>query len=75
MTLLIPFTALEELAVVKNGSELIVQVGHHRRNILLPRSVAALEVKEAKKEGETLRLVFHDPGAVPQAAGVKGGKP
>ena len=74
LTLAIPFTGVEELAVIKNGNEMVVQVGHYRRNIMLPASVAGLEVKEAKKQGELLNIIFHDPDRRPRVRRVKGGE-
>ena len=60
MMIPVPFTALEDISIIRNGEELVLQVGHHRRNVLLPRSTAGLEVTEAKKEGEGLKLTFRD---------------
>ena len=74
LKLAVPFADLKDLAVMKNGGELVVQVGHHRRNILLPRSLAGLEVKEAKKDGDMLKLVFHDPNAKLRSKRGKGGR-
>jgi len=58
LTLSLPFVAKEDLSLTRNGDELIVQVGSYRRNILLPRTLAGLEVGEAKFEQEKLRIRF-----------------
>ena len=74
MKIPIPFTALEDISIIRNGAELVVQVGHHRRNIMLPNSLAGLPVTEAKKEREILNLSFHDPDYKPPRKKRKGGK-
>lgn len=74
MRIPIPFTSLEDVSVIRNGADLVVQVGHHRRNIVLPRALAGLPVTEARKEGETLKLIFHDPERKAQRRGAKGGR-
>ncbi len=74
MRIPIPFTVLEDVSVIRNGADLVVQVGHHRRNIVLPRALASLPVIEASKEDETLRLKFHDPERTAQRKKTKGGR-
>ncbi|MBI4201317.1 MAG: ArsA family ATPase [Chloroflexi bacterium] len=74
MKIPIPFTALEDISIVRNGADLVVQVGHHRRNIILPHTLAALPVTDAKKEGENLKLAFHDPSYESRGKRGKGGK-
>ena len=74
MRIPVPFTALEDVSIIRNGAELVLQVGHHRRNIILPHSLAGLPVTEAKKEEETLRLSFHDPDHTTRGKRAKGGK-
>lgn len=71
----IPFTALEEITINRNGAELVVQVGHHRRNIYLPHSLANLPVVEAKKEGAMLKLIFQGPERKPRSRRARGGNP
>lgn len=74
MTFPIPFTALGDISINRNGAELVVQVGHHRRNILLPTALAALPVAEATKEGATLKVTFHDPDQKSRRRRARGGR-
>jgi len=74
MKIPIPFMALEDISVIRNGVDLVVQAGHHRRNIVLPRALAGLPVTEASKEGETLKLKFHDHHYETRGKRAKGGK-
>lgn len=56
----LPFARLEDISVVEDSGELVVQAGRYRRNILLPRALADLHVREATKEGDVLKVVFDD---------------
>jgi arsenite-transporting ATPase len=58
LTLSLPFVTKSDLSLMRNGDELTVQVGNYRRNIILPRILAGLSVKEARFEGEKLRIRF-----------------
>ena len=58
LTVKLPFTSKDQLSVMESRDELVVQVGHYRRNIVLPRAMARLGVKEAKMEGKTLKIIF-----------------
>ena len=40
LALKLPFTTVEDVSVIESRDELIVQVGHYRRNIILPRALA-----------------------------------
>jgi arsenite-transporting ATPase len=53
-----PYTSKEEISLIKNNDELIVQVGAFRRNINLPKAIAALSVKGAKMENGKLIIKF-----------------
>ncbi len=58
LTLSLPFVTKSDVSLMRNGDELTVQVGSYRRNIILPRTLAGLPVKEAKFEDERLRIRF-----------------
>ena len=60
LTLKLPFTSKESLSVMENRDEMVVQVGHYRRNIILPRALSGLGVDEATLDGDTLRIIFRD---------------
>jgi len=58
LLLQLPFTEKSDISVTQSGDELAVQVGNQRRNIILPHTLAAMEVKEAKFEGDRLLIRF-----------------
>jgi len=58
LTLSLPFVTKSDVSLVRNGDELLVQVGSYRRNIILPRTLVGLPVKEARFEDEGLRIRF-----------------
>jgi arsenite/tail-anchored protein-transporting ATPase len=53
-----PYTRKEEISILKNGDEMIIQVGRYRRNIVLPRTLVNLPVKSAKLEDKKLVIRF-----------------
>ena len=46
----LPFTGKGEVDLTKVGDELLVQVGQHRRNLILPRILAGLNTAGARFE-------------------------
>lgn len=54
----LPFAAAEDFDVVRVEETLVVQVGSHRRHILLPRTVPAEGELEARRVGEYLEVHF-----------------
>ncbi len=54
----LPFTQKEEIDITRNGSELVVKAGRHKRNLFLPRTLATQPVVEAKFVGDKLRVKF-----------------
>lgn len=58
LTLPLPLAAKGDLEMMRHGEELVLRVGFHRRNILLPRAVAGLETRGAKFEDGELRITF-----------------
>jgi arsenite/tail-anchored protein-transporting ATPase len=54
----LPFTAKSDVNLVKLGDELVVQVGQHKRNLILPRILVGLETAGAKFEGDELQIAF-----------------
>lgn len=57
-----PYTRKEDISILRNNDELIVQVGAYRRNIVLPRAIVNLPVKEAKLEDKKLVIRFESDG-------------
>ncbi|MDO8750902.1 MAG: ArsA family ATPase [Dehalococcoidia bacterium] len=65
LTLRLPLVSKADIAVLRSGEELIVQVGNQRRNILLPHALGGREPKGAKLEGGELRIRFSAPDSAP----------
>ena len=61
LTLDLPFTSKEQVKLLRNGDELVLQVGSWRRNLVLPRALVGAAAKGAKFEGNTLRVDFAAP--------------
>jgi len=54
----LPLAMKPEIEMLRAGDELIVRIGTQRRNIVLPRTLVALETREAKFEDGVLRVRF-----------------
>jgi arsenite-transporting ATPase len=54
----LPFTEKRDVKLVKLGDELIVQVGQHKRNLILPRVLVGMQTAGAKLEGDELQVSF-----------------
>ncbi len=61
LTLRLPFISKDDVSVIENRDELTVQVGHYRRNIILPQALAGLEIEDARIDGDALQVVFRHP--------------
>lgn len=58
ISIYLPFTEKRDLDLWVHGGELIIKLGNFRRNIILPRSIAAEELREARFEGQRLKIEF-----------------
>jgi arsenite-transporting ATPase len=58
LRLKIPFVEKAEIKLKKVGLELIVRVGSHKRNIMLPTALASYRPREARFEGGALVVRF-----------------
>ena len=56
----LPLASKDQVDLMQTGDELIVQVGDYRRNIILPRALAVLQVAGAKLDNGELRISFVD---------------
>jgi arsenite-transporting ATPase len=56
--LLLPFSSREEISMIRSGDEQTVQVGNWRRNLVLPRALHNLKIKQARFSGQTLNILF-----------------
>ncbi len=63
----LPFISKEDVHVARNGDELAISIGNFRRNIILPRVLASLEVKKANLDAAQLVITFGANGAKPTA--------
>jgi arsenite-transporting ATPase len=54
----LPFIGKEDVRLARSGDELAISIGNFRRNVILPRALALLEVKQAKFEVDALVLSF-----------------
>ncbi len=48
----------------KSGDELNIRIGNHRRNLVLPQALAALQPAGAKMEDDFLKIRFREPAQV-----------
>jgi arsenite-transporting ATPase len=54
----LPFVEKGDIDLTRSGDELIVHIGNHKRNIILPRALTSLDVLGAKYEEDTLVVSF-----------------
>jgi arsenite-transporting ATPase len=57
----LPFTSREEIALSRSGDELLLQVGSWRRNLVLPRLLLDAQTQGAKMEERVLKIRFAEP--------------
>ncbi|HEY9851447.1 MAG TPA: TRC40/GET3/ArsA family transport-energizing ATPase [Leptolyngbyaceae cyanobacterium] len=58
LELYLPGIAKNQIQLSKTGDELNVRIGNHRRNLVLPQALAALQPSGAKMEDDYLRIRF-----------------
>lgn len=58
LLLSLPFVSKEDIHLNRTGDELVISIGNFRRNLVLPRALAGLDVMRAKFEGDTLAVTF-----------------
>ena len=58
LRLRVPFVEKAEIELKKIGLELVVRVGTHKRNIILPAAMAPYRPREAKFSDEALTIGF-----------------
>jgi arsenite-transporting ATPase len=61
LSLELPFTSRDEIALSRSGDELVLQVGAWRRNIVLPRLLLDAPTLGAKMEDRVLKVRFAEP--------------
>ena len=58
LELYLPGIPKEQIQLTKTGDELNVRIGNHRRNLVLPQALAALQPSGAKMEDDYLKIGF-----------------
>ncbi len=61
LDLYLPGIPKSEVQLTKTGDELNIRIGNHRRNLVLPQSLAALQPSGAKMENDYLQIRFSTP--------------
>ena len=64
----LPNLPKEQIQLHKTGDELNIRIGNHRRNLVLPQALAALQPAGAKLNGDYLRIQFAANTAMLSAA-------
>jgi len=54
----LPFTSKEAVQITRAADELVIHIGNRKRNLILPRTLAALEVRKARLENDVLIMTF-----------------
>lgn len=65
LSLKLPFTSQEDIKLMQTGDDLIIEVGWHRRNIVLPTSLARYNAVDAVFVGDALEVTFTPPIITP----------
>ena len=60
LELYLPGIPKEQIQLNKTGDELNIRIGNHRRNLVLPQALAALQPAGAKMEEDHLKIRFAD---------------
>lgn len=60
LELYLPGIAKSQIELSKTGDELNIRIGNHRRNLVLPQALAALQPAGARMEDDYLKIRFAD---------------
>ncbi len=58
LDLYLPGVPKDQVQLTKTGDELNIRIGNHRRNLVLPQTLAALQPAKAKMEDDHLKIDF-----------------
>lgn len=61
LELYLPGIPKSQVELSKSADELNIRIGNHRRNLVLPQALAALEPTGARMEADYLKIKFGDP--------------
>jgi len=64
LELYLPGIAKDKIQLSKTGDELNVRIANHRRNLVLPQALAALQPSGAKMDDDYLKIRFAQPAKV-----------
>ncbi|MGB3237862.1 MAG: TRC40/GET3/ArsA family transport-energizing ATPase [Geitlerinemataceae cyanobacterium] len=64
LELYLPGTPKDQVKLSKTGDELNITIGNHRRNLVLPQTLAALQPSGAKMEDDYLKISFTEVARV-----------
>lgn len=64
LELYLPGIPKDQIKLNKSGDELNIRIGNHRRNLVLPQALAALQPSGAKMEEDYLKIRFAEPAKV-----------
>ncbi|MCL1469927.1 TRC40/GET3/ArsA family transport-energizing ATPase [Argonema antarcticum] len=64
LELYLPGIAKDQIQLSKTGDELNIRIGNHRRNLVLPQALAALQPAGAKMEDDYLKIKFAEVARV-----------
>ncbi len=74
LSLQLPFSTKDQVALYHSGDELVVHVGVHRRNVILPRALVGLRAHGARFEDGVLRIRFAPVGSAAAGRAPEGSK-
>jgi arsenite-transporting ATPase len=74
LSLELPFTTKEDVALTRHADELVLQVGTWRRNLILPRVLVDAPTTGARFEGQRLDISFAAPQRRPAGEKIGGTK-
>ena len=60
LELYLPGVPKNQIQLSKSGDELNIRIGNHRRNLVLPQALAALQPGGAKMEEDYLKIRFSE---------------
>lgn len=69
LALKLPFVSQDEVKLMQTGDDLIIEIGWHRRAIVLPTALARCTATDAVFVGDTLEVIFVTPKATITAPG------
>ncbi|NTV92070.1 MAG: arsenic-transporting ATPase, partial [Chlorobiaceae bacterium] len=61
LQLYLPGIPKDQIQLGKNGDELHIRIGNHRRNMVLPQALASLKTSGAEMDGDHLTIRFVEP--------------